>query len=386
MKPKIFVLIFVLNGVFAMESEEKLEYKAEIENLKTICVELVQRELEIDRVELGRFKTPNQIGEELSKLERFCSSCRGAILQGQPHIKTGKNTFFHAICQAGFQGYECSYYPISKAYRSYTQLELAILNVFEQAGKFINLSASYDYIGTRLNRDKIPNPNCLYRICKELSPDLAHWRDNENHWIMHRKHYGKPKDVKWERYIIEILKSRKVLPLVEFSYHPEKGKLNFPPKLLNFIEKYTQCLTFQEALSTHVPKVEIFHRYEVPFIRLKTEMSPEKNFIFPVTQADSTSDACDSKFHHPFESSPASQESSNILHTPTIQFQNYGNRLRYQATSGTYYSSPSKKNNCSVHNAQPEETTNRSSPKAQPEETNNKGLPWKWDEEYQAEF
>jgi hypothetical protein len=202
--------------------------------------------------------------------------------------------------------------------------------VFEKAGRFIDLSGGA-YVQRNLKNEGygsklVVDEHRVKQWVKELGHDITHWRDySGKYWAVHRKCYGEPKDVNWERYIIEILKKENVLPLVDFSYAPIKGKLIVPPKLLEFIQTYTKMPSFADALTTFVPEVKLFNVGEKCYMRLKR---PENmsNLRTPKDSKGSQTEwsydyaqNCQDPFNEQFDSSPY------FVYDPVNMYQNFEN-------------------------------------------------------------
>jgi hypothetical protein len=120
-----------------------------------------------------------------------------------------------------------------------------------------------NYLLRRLKRKGVSFENFeeISKCINILRSDLHSFRffgKNGPLFVIHRKHWKKSGDVNWKEYIVEILKRRRVLPVVEFSYTPRKGKeVIVPPEILRFIEKFTRFSSFEETLK-HIDEVEVF--------------------------------------------------------------------------------------------------------------------------------
>lgn len=135
------------------------------------------------------------------------------------------------------------------------------------------------------------------RSIKNINPDVAFWRDyNGQDWAIHRKWFGEPKDAKWEGYIIEILKKNIMVPtkyiekIFKKETIEEKVRFSVPIRVIDFIQKYTQCASFEEAVKKYLPEVKFIdcNRERFMRLRLKTEKIPEENHRESFISCDST--------------------------------------------------------------------------------------------------
>jgi len=108
---------------------------------------------------------------------------------------------------------------------------------------------------------------------KKLKRDIAHfehkYKGETVHWYIHRCNWPKPEEVNWKAHIVEILKAKKMIPVMKFDTWERYPDV--PGKLLNFIKQYTKYPSFERAIQ-EIPIVEIVYLendYSKPFMCLK---------------------------------------------------------------------------------------------------------------------
>jgi hypothetical protein len=113
----------------------------------------------------------------------------------------------------------------------------------------------------------------LVKQLKKLKKDIAYFEQTYNgetvHWYIHRCNWPKPEEVNWKAHIVEILKAKQMIPVMEFDTWEHYPKV--PGKLLNFIKQYTKYPSFESAVRD-IPIVEIVYvdnDYSRPYMRLK---------------------------------------------------------------------------------------------------------------------
>jgi hypothetical protein len=220
----------------------------------------------------------------------------------------------------------CSYYPIYGR-PNYTPFERKILSVLERTGRFVSLNS--DFIKKKLKLKE--SYDHIYKSSiRHLNPDVAFWRDyNGKDWAIHRKWYGEPKDVKWEKHIVEIIKTNIMVPTeyIEkiFSKETVQEKVRFsvPIRVIDFIQKYTKCASFEQAVKKYIPEVEFIDCNGERFMRLKTETAPESNHRESFTSCDSTPKNPNSEFDSP--------EDALFENLPRYKIQHHGQKRNYSA-------------------------------------------------------
>jgi hypothetical protein len=214
-----------------------------------------------------------------------CWYCGGRVFTDQLYLpwkykyRDHRHHRQHAICVIGYGGYEYSYkYCDPKESEiKYTGFHHALLEIFE-ISLWLNTYDHTDYIWEKMEKKGFriwPTQRTASHLVSALSRlnkdifRIEHTKKGETvYWYIHRCNWPKPEEINWKAHIVEILKAKRMIPLLDFDSwerHPE-----VPGKLLAFIKQYTTYPSFERAVRD-IPIVEIIYLNSKPFVRLKEQ-------------------------------------------------------------------------------------------------------------------